>query len=86
MTRPDWPTDTERLDLLDRLTKEGAYGTGVILRRSTTGRGWRLHQTSREGASPTVREAIDRFADQEWEDRHDEEYGKPPTEPAAETS
>lgn len=54
-------TDTERLDLLDRLTKED-YEPGVILRRSETGRGWRLHQTSREGASPTVREAIDRFA------------------------
>jgi hypothetical protein len=28
-----------------------------------------------------VREAIDRFVDQEYEDWHDEEYGKPPGEP-----
>lgn len=79
-----WPADTERLDLLDRLSKEGGLESGVILRRSETGRGWRLHQTPREGASRTVREAIDRFVDEEYEARRDEEYGQPPGEPGKE--
>lgn len=52
-------TDTERLDALDAMT--GRYTGRVSLRWSETGRGWRLHETSREDASATVREAIDKF-------------------------
>jgi hypothetical protein len=42
-------TDTERIDLLE------------ILRLSSTGRGWRLHETEKTDGYPTVREAIDNF-------------------------
>ena len=54
--------DTERLDFLQRLTDEGTYTKSVILRMSTTRRGWRLHETGKLGATPDVREAIDNFA------------------------
>lgn len=54
------PTDTELLDWMDKQTT--GYGAGIIFRQSTTGRGWRLHETSDvwEGRAPkkTVREAI----------------------------
>lgn len=51
------PTDTERLDFLQRITE--GYGLGWILRRSTTGRGMRLHETSQTGACLEIRDAID---------------------------
>lgn len=51
--------DQLRLDFLDSLS--GTYTGKVILRMSETGRGWRLHETSTIEASPTVREAIDKF-------------------------
>ena len=50
-------TDTERLDFIQELTD--GYGLGWILRRSTSGRGWRLHETSKVGAVNDVRKAID---------------------------
>jgi hypothetical protein len=50
--------DKQRIDFLQSLTD--GYGKGWILRRSGYGRGWRLHETSQQGASPSVREAIDR--------------------------
>ena len=50
--------DADRLDFLQRGTK--GYGKGWILRPNLTGRGMRLHETSQEGASRTVREAIDK--------------------------
>lgn len=50
-------TDTEILDFLDSLTLPDSQ---VILRKSTTGGGWRMHDV--EGffyvGFPTVREAI----------------------------
>jgi len=49
--------DQERLDALQYMTK--GYGTGWILRQSSTGRGMRLHETTRAGASKDVRAAID---------------------------
>lgn len=52
-------TDKERLDKLDLLTK--GYGNGWILRESINGRGMRLHESSKDGTSKTVREAIDAF-------------------------
>lgn len=51
--------DTKRLDKLQALTV--GYGLGWILRKSTTGRGMRLHETSDLKASETVREAIDKY-------------------------
>ena len=54
--------DSERLDYLDSLT--GAYSNCVALRQSTTGRGWRLHETLyEEPAYTSVREAIDAYAE-----------------------
>jgi len=55
------PTDTERLDFLQALTNGARYTGKVILRGSTTGRGWRLHETSRKDGVSSVRETIDKF-------------------------
>ncbi len=52
------PTDKERLDFLQELTE--GYGRGWVLRRSTTGRGWRLHESSSIVGTLGVRRAIDR--------------------------
>jgi hypothetical protein len=49
--------DSKRLDYLQSLTNQKIYSGKVVLRDSTTGRGWRLHESS-DGYS-TVREAID---------------------------
>ena len=49
-------TDSQMLDWLDCLG--GRYTGRVIWRRSTTRTGWILHETSRLGATPSVREAI----------------------------
>ena len=54
-------TDKDRIDFLQRLTDQKKYTGDVILRVSTTGRGWRLHETSQLGATSSVREAIDTF-------------------------
>lgn len=55
------PTDKERLDFLQELTDKKLYTGKVILRSSTTSRGWRLHETTYLGASSSVRDAIDDF-------------------------
>lgn len=55
------PTDKERLDFLQKLTDGAEYTGTVILRTSQHGRGWRLHETSCDGAVPSVRTAIDNF-------------------------
>jgi hypothetical protein len=49
-------TDSQMLDWLDCLS--GRHTGRVIWRRSTTRPGWILHETSRLGATPSVREAI----------------------------
>jgi len=55
-------TDKDRLDFLQRiLVDEGKYSKKCILRDSTTGRGFRLHETSIPGASSDVRHEIDRM-------------------------
>ena len=51
--------DTKRLDKLQSLSTN--YGWGWILRKSTTGRGMRLHETSKKDAKVDVREAIDNY-------------------------
>ena len=55
------PTDTERLDFLQQLTDESHYSGYVILRKSTTDRGWRLHETRASESVHFVRDAIDNF-------------------------
>jgi len=57
------PTDTELLDWLEKQRTD--YGVGIVFRQSTTGRGWRLHETdndwkwlTKNEPQPTVREAI----------------------------
>lgn len=59
-------TDTERLDFLQKLTNRADYTGKVILRESFTGRGWRLHETSKIGATSDVREAIDNFKENDY--------------------
>ena len=54
-------TDTERLNFLQKLTDRKNYTGKVVLRESTMGRGWRLHESS-NGVS-SVREAIDKMMD-----------------------
>lgn len=54
---PAGAEDSKRLDFLQFLTDQKRYSGKVILRNSTTGRGWRLHESS-EGYD-SVREAID---------------------------
>jgi hypothetical protein len=51
-------TDTERLDWLQSQTT--GYGNGWLARESTTGRGFRLHETEHPSATPNIRLAIDR--------------------------
>lgn len=51
-------TDKEMLDWLEEKNKNSDYTNRVIFRKSGSGRGWRLHETSRETASSSVREAI----------------------------
>ena len=49
--------DADRIDFLEDQTV--VYDQGWIFRLSVTSRGMRLHDISRQGASPTVREVID---------------------------
>ncbi len=52
--------DTVRIDFLEQImVQEGEFTKKCILRPSTTGRGYRLHETSIPEAVNTVREAID---------------------------
>ncbi len=62
-------TDTEMIDFLEKLNQKGDYTGVCVLRMSNTSRGWRLHETmDRENAHPTVREAIQAFAEEEKND------------------
>ncbi len=61
-------TDTELLDVLQKLNDEAAYSGVCILRRSMTGRGWRLHETADEPVRvpvTSVRQAIEDFVAEE---------------------
>jgi len=52
--------DQGRIDWLEAQLQENRYTGKVVYRESTTGRGWRLHETSGNDASNSVREAIDK--------------------------
>jgi hypothetical protein len=54
-------TDTERLDFLQSLLDKKEYTGKCKLRLSSTGRGFRLHETSQDGAENSVRVAIDNY-------------------------
>lgn len=51
-------TDTELLDWMEEQHRLSSYTGKCVWRWSTSGRGWRLHETSGYDAKPTVREAI----------------------------
>jgi hypothetical protein len=53
--------DQKRLNQLQALTEKENYTGTVIMRLSSNGRGWRLHETDLDGADSDVRGAIDRF-------------------------
>ena len=61
---PAHPSDTEMMDWLE--SRRTNYGLGIIFRYSTTGRGWRLHETSDDWPQyghtakpqPSVRDAL----------------------------
>ena len=57
-------TDEELLNFLQKLNDEKLYTGKCVLRDSTTGRGWRLHETSGEDAVENVREAIENYMKQ----------------------
>ena len=54
-------TDKERLDYLQKLLDRANYTGKCVLRDSTTGRGWRLHESTLGDAVPDVRRAIDDY-------------------------
>jgi len=56
-------SDTELLDFLESLNNCKTYTGKCVLRMSESfpSRGWRLHETSEDDASDTVREAIEKF-------------------------
>lgn len=58
------PDDIELLDFLQQELNKSAYTGKVVCRDSTTNRGWRLHETSREGAVSDVRQAIINYMEQ----------------------
>jgi hypothetical protein len=57
-------TDKKRLDALQKMALQDGR---MICRWSSTGRGWRLHETtSHEGAVKDIRQAIDNFLNANW--------------------
>lgn len=50
--------DTKLLDFLQKKNNESNYTGSCIFRMSSTGRGWRLHETSKVGGNSSVRKAI----------------------------
>lgn len=67
--------DRDRLDWLQEQLNKKSYTGKCIFRLSTSGRGWRLHETSEEARdrfgiipTPSVREAIDQAMERENED------------------
>jgi len=52
-------TDTEILDWLQAQQNKRKYTGRCLFRWSYMGRGWRIHETSQDGAVSSVREAIE---------------------------
>lgn len=57
-------TDKQRLDFLQKLLEGSNYTRRCILRQSTNGRGFRLHESDLMNGSTDVREAIDKYYDE----------------------
>ena len=51
-------TDKQLLDFLQKKNSERMYTGNCVFRISDTGRGWRLHESSRKKGRESVREAI----------------------------
>jgi len=68
-------TDREILDYLQERLERAPYTGRCVLRESSTGRGFRLMETSRDGAFNDVREAVMHVMDEEFDfgcpDEHD---------------
>lgn len=56
--------DTTLLDFLQSQTDELVYTGKVVCRQSTSGRGWRLHETSGDDAVKDVRQAIRNYMEE----------------------
>jgi len=56
-------TDSDRIEFLERQNAKAVYTGKCLFRQSSTGRGWRLHESSggprSEKVHDTVRQAID---------------------------
>ena len=59
------PTDTEMLDWLEAQNNKAQYTGKCVFRWSAVGHGWRLHESSRENASESVRSAIQKAMEKE---------------------
>ena len=62
-------SDTQRIDGLQELL--GQYTGRAVCRWSTTGKGWRLHESSGPRAVKDVRQAIDAFLDEAAQGKED---------------
>lgn len=64
------PTDAELLDFLESENAKARYTGRCMFRLSSTGRGWRLHETSDSNSKQSVREVIADalLASKKWED------------------
>ena len=60
----DSDADTKLLNFLQEQTDKADYTGKVICRKSTTGRGWRLYETSEGDAVSDVRQAIRNYMEQ----------------------
>lgn len=59
--RDELKKDRDRLDFLQALNDKASYSGRCVLRWSTSGRGWRLHESNGFGIFTSVRQAIDDF-------------------------
>ena len=58
-------TDKELLDYLQTQLERGRYTGKAVCRWSSTGRGIRLHETSKEDGNKSIREAISAMIDRD---------------------
>jgi hypothetical protein len=58
-------SDKELLDYLQKMLDAKRYTGKCVLRWSSTGRGFRLHETSLEGSCNNIRKAISDFIDEQ---------------------
>lgn len=66
------PTDTEILDWLQRQLGWRVYTGQCVFRWSGTGRGWRLHETGRDGFADVRECLVDAMRKDDGEDRRED--------------